>query len=118
MYVNHRVTERFGYHPSPEGLCVVHDQVYNHKTRGSAGSSKWREEAYLRIEIVDLINGAIDITGMDGLSDIHPAPDRFFLDRKPQIGFLCEPFGRSRISFADQIVHNNEIDVPVNCVSQ
>ena len=77
-----------------------------------------REKAYLRVEIIDLVDSGVNVAGMDRLSDLHSRLNGFFFDGKLHVGFFGELFSCPRKAFADQIVHDDEVDITVaNTVS-
>jgi hypothetical protein len=82
---------------------------------GSRWSEQDRVETYLGIQIINLVDSGVDVSSVDSLSDLHAQMDRLLYRRKLQVSFLSKPFSRSRITFADEIVHNDEINVPVQC---
>lgn len=62
--------------------------------------------SYLRIELVDLLNGRLDIPHMDRSTDIHPFLDRINVFIGLNISFHCKFLRSSRIAVGDEVVHN------------
>jgi hypothetical protein len=71
------------------------------------------EVAYLWVQIVDLVDGRVDVTSMNRLSNVDTQLDGLLFNRQVDIGFLCKLFSRAGIAFADQVVHDHEIDITV-----
>lgn len=69
-------------------------------------------KTYLRIEIVDLIDSGINIASMNGPPDLYARLNGLLLKRKLNVRFLCKFLRSPRISFADKVIHDDEVDVP------
>jgi hypothetical protein len=72
---------------------------------------------YLGVHVVNLIDGGVDVARMDRPANLHPTLDGVFLDRKLDIGLFGELFSCPRVSFADEIIHYDEVYVPAETVS-
>jgi hypothetical protein len=70
--------------------------------------------AYLRIEIVDLSDGSIDVASMDSLSYFYAGLDGLFFKRQLDVRFFGKLLSCSGEAFADQIVHDDKVDVPAD----
>jgi hypothetical protein len=90
---------------------VVHETGYNPARKSD---EKKDMHAYLGVEIVDLGDSGVDVTSIDGLSYFYAGLDGLFFKRQLDICFLGELFSSPRISFADQIVHDDEVNVPAD----
>lgn len=75
------------------------------------------EHAYLRVQIVDLNNSGIDVASMDSLSNFYARLYRLLFKGQLDVCFLGELFSSPRIALADQVVHDNEVDVPIDVES-
>ena len=73
--------------------------------------------AYLRVQIVDLSDGGINVTSVDSPSYFYAGLDGLLLKRQLDVCFLGEFLSSSRVALADQVVHDDEIDIPVENVS-
>lgn len=96
--------------------------VYN-LAKWGAGEQQKKLQTYLGVEIVDHVNGGVDIAGVNGPANLDARLDELFiLLGESDVCFSCEFCSCPRISFADQVVHDHEIDVPVasvrTCFSQ
>jgi hypothetical protein len=76
-----------------------------------------RVHAYLRVQIVDLSDGGIDITSVNSPSYFYAGLDGLLFERQLYVCFLGELLSSSRVAFADQVVHDDKVDVPVEDVS-
>jgi hypothetical protein len=76
--------------------------------------SNVEDVAYLRIEIVDPSDSGIDIASMDGLSYFYAGLDGLLFKRQLDVRFFGELLGSSGKAFADQVVHDDKVDVPVD----
>jgi hypothetical protein len=72
-----------------------------------------KDIAYLRIEVVDFNDSSIDVASMDSLSYLYAGLDGLLFKRQLYVRFFCELLSSSRESFADQVIHDYEVDVPV-----
>jgi hypothetical protein len=80
-----------------------------------AGDERKAEDvAYLRIEIVDLSNSSIDVASMDSLSYFYARLDGLLFKRQLDVRFFGKLLGCSRKAFADQVVHDDKVDVPAD----
>lgn len=68
---------------------------------------------YLRIEIIDLSDGGINVASMDSPSYFYARLDGLFLERETDVRFFGEPLRSSRVALTDQVVHDDKIDIPV-----
>ena len=87
---------------------MVHETEFN----PARGLGRKRLYAYLRVEVVNFGNGGFDITSMDSSAYFYARLDGFLFKGQLDIRFFREPFRSPRISFTDQVVHNDGIDVP------
>lgn len=69
--------------------------------------------ADLRIEIVDLVNGRLNVPGMNSISYIDALLYRLRLGAMRDVGFHRESLCCHGITLADQIVHDDVVDIPV-----
>jgi len=72
------------------------------------------DHTYLRIQIIDLSDSCIDITGVDSPAYFYAGQYGLFFKRQVDVGFLGKLFRCSRVAFADQVVHNDKVDVPAD----
>jgi hypothetical protein len=78
------------------------------------GGDETNDMAYLRVQIVDLGDGSINVTSMNSLSYLYAGLDGFFFERKLDVRFFGKLFSGSREAFADQVIHDYKVDVPVD----
>ena len=71
------------------------------------------KSTYLRVEIVDPIDSGIDIACMYSLTYLDSRLNRFLIGRELQVSLICKLFSCPRIAFANEIVHDDEVDVTV-----
>lgn len=74
--------------------------------------TKGADLAYLGVQIVDLSDSDINVAGMNGLSYFYARLDGLLFKRQHDVGFPGKLFSCSGIAFADQVVHDDEVDVP------
>ena len=67
--------------------------------------------AYLRIQIIDLGDSGVNVASMDSLSYFYARLDGLLFKRKLDVRFFGELLRSSGISLADQIVHDDKVDV-------
>jgi len=66
---------------------------------------------YLRVELINLLNGRLDIPSVDSVADVHSVLNSVGVTRWSDIGLLCKLLRRGWISFVDQVVHDHKVDV-------
>lgn len=88
---------------------MVHETDYN-PAREVVENNRYKA-AYLGIQIVDLSDSRIDIAGMNSPSYLYAGLDRFLFKRDLDVRFLRKLLRSSRIPFAYEIVHDDEVDV-------
>lgn len=74
------------------------------------------EEAYLRVQVVDLLNGGLDIPSVYRVSDFYSFVYRLRIDSWLYVRFGSEFLRGRRIAFADQIIHYQVVDVSVGAI--
>jgi hypothetical protein len=76
--------------------------------------TKTGHATYLRVQIVDLSDSNIDVANIDSLSYFYAGLDGLLFKRQLDVCFLGELFSSPRISFANQVIHDDEVDVPAD----
>jgi hypothetical protein len=71
---------------------------------------KWLR-AYLRVQVVDPGDSGFNVTSMDGPAYFYARLDRFLFKGQLDVRFSGEPLRSPRISFTDQVVHDDKVDV-------
>lgn len=88
-----------------------------HETCVIIAREVWNAEqddlAYLWIQFVDLFDGRLNVSIVDRIPDVHPLLYRFDIGRWLDVCFSCELVRSRWVSFVDQIVHDDQIDVPI-----
>ena len=76
--------------------------------KGEVGCCGYEEgyRSYLRIELVDLLNGRLDVPQMDRSTDVYPFLDRINIFIGLNISFHCEFLRSSRVAVGDEVVHD------------
>jgi hypothetical protein len=69
------------------------------------------DQAYLGIEIVDLINGGINIASMDRSSYFYARLDGLLFERQRNVCLMGKLLGRPWVALTDEVIHNNKINV-------
>lgn len=65
-------------------------------------------------QLVDLFNGLLYIAVMDGIPYFHALLDRRDVLGRLYSGLHGKPFGGRGVAFADEIVHDDEIDIAIH----
>jgi hypothetical protein len=58
------------------------------------------------------------VSSLDGIPDQHPFLDRLVVDADIDAGFLCEFNGGIAVTFDDQVVENDAVQVPMKQTNQ
>jgi hypothetical protein len=90
---------------------VVHETDFNH---ARVGGERDVGDAYLRVQIVDLSDGGVNVARMNSLSYFYARLDGLLFKRQLDVRFFGELLGSSRVAFADQVVHDDKVDVPAD----
>ena len=93
---------------------MVHETDYN-PARAWCQTSNMNF-AYLGIQIIDISNGGINIASMNSPAYFYAGLDRLLFKRQLDVCFLGKLFRRSWVAFADQVVHDDKIDVPAQAM--
>lgn len=78
-----------------------------------------KDATYLRINIIDLVDGSIDITLVNRMPDLNSSLNRLIL-HDSQACFFREFHRCVRVPMTDKVIHNQEINVstkPISIVS-
>lgn len=67
--------------------------------------------SYLRVQIVDHGDSSVDVASMNSLSYFYARLDGLLLKRELDVRFFGELLCSSGITLADQIVHDDKVDV-------
>lgn len=70
--------------------------------------------SYLRVELIDLLNGGLDIPRMNRSTDLDSFLNRLDICAGLDIGLEREFLRRSRVAIGDEVVHNQIIDITFN----
>lgn len=97
----------------PEGsLRVVHETWYNHSKWGLGVRSRLVGKfSYLRIQLVDLFNGRLDITRVNRSANFNPLLDGFKIRSQLDVGLYCEFLRSSGIAVGDEVIHDQIVDI-------
>lgn len=89
---------------------MVHE-TENHHESGDGGVVL----AYLWIQLVDKLNGILDLAFVYGIADVDAFSNASHsLFRVADVGLLRELLGGTRIAFRDEIVHDDPVDITVS----
>lgn len=69
--------------------------------------------AYLRIQIIDLGDGCVNVASVNSLSYFYARLNGLLFKRKLDVRFFGELLCSSGITLADQVVHDDKVDVTV-----
>jgi hypothetical protein len=86
-------------------------------TQGVVKTKECAEDTYLRVQIVDLSDRGINIASVDSPSYLYAWLNGLLFERQLHVRFLGELLSSSRVAFADQVVHDDEVDVPEDTMS-
>lgn len=67
---------------------------------------------YLDVQIIDLGDGRVNVPSVDSLSDLHASLNGLLFSWKLDISLFGKLFSSPRVALADEVVHNDEVDVP------
>lgn len=87
---------------------MVHETGYN-PARGRRRDAVCL--SYLRVQIIDLGDSSVDVASMDSLSYFYARLNELLFERKLNVRFFGELLCSSGIPLADQIVHDDKVDV-------
>ena len=74
---------------------------------------------YLRIELIDLLNGCLNLPGMNGILDLDSCSHGLIIaSTLPDVRFQRKLLRRVWISLLDEVVHDNAINIPSQHVSR
>lgn len=73
--------------------------------------------AYLRTNVVDPTDGALEVAGMDQLPDVHPLLDGNIGDAALEVGLFCKEFSCAGKPLGDEEVKYDKVDVTESQVS-
>jgi hypothetical protein len=68
----------------------------------------------LGVEFIDTLNGKLQVTGVNGVTNVYSFLNGFTISRRNNAGFFGKVHCGVRITFIDQIVHDKEIQVSVD----
>lgn len=73
--------------------------------------------AYLRVEIIDLCDCSVNVASMDSLPYFYARLDGLLFKRELNVRFFGKLLSSSGIPFADQIVHDDKVDITENLLA-
>jgi hypothetical protein len=80
----------------------------------SSGSiEEKRKEAHLGIHFIDAAHGFFDTAAFDGLADLYALLNRFVVHLRVQTSLRRELDGGIPISFQDEVVEYESVEIPV-----
>ena len=89
---------------------MVHETENHHKS-----GEGWVASAYLWVELVNKLNGILDLALVDSIADVDAfANAGRGLFRIADVGLLGELLGGTGIAFRNEIVHDDPVDVTVS----
>ena len=96
-------------------ICVVHETCIIIKSK----SKRRREQSYLSINIVDELDGFLNLAGKNRISNLHSLMDAVDIERFAlvEVRLLRKLFSSTRVAFRNQIVHDDQVDVTAVVVS-
>lgn len=65
----------------------------------------------MRIQLVNLLNGCLDIARVDEGPNLNPFLNRLQIGPQLDIGLDCEFTRGSRVAIGDEVVHDQIVDV-------
>jgi len=74
-----------------------------------------RQYSYLRVKVIDFLNGQLNIARVNGGPDFHPFLNALQIWSPLNIGLDCKLLCSGGISISDEIVHDQVIDVTEAC---
>ena len=90
---------------------MVHETKSNHKSwRGSEA----RLSTYFRVQVVDKLDGCLEISSMYRLAYLDPFVDAAEIGFWLNIRFRCKLLCGGRVAFGDQIVHDQIVHITVD----
>ena len=104
----------FVYRQTPEEVFrVVHETWYNHSKHGGGGvEGDDGGRSYLRVELIDLLNGSLNIPSVDCSTNLNSFLNRLDVCPGLDVG-LDRKFLRSRrIAIGDEVVHDQVVYIP------
>lgn len=69
---------------------------------------------YLGAELIDLLNGSLDVSTIDGSPDDDSLRHLSIIFFQLYVGFFSKSSGGSRISLFDKKVHDKVVEIPVD----
>lgn len=72
-------------------------------------------KTYLGVQIIDLGDGSVNVASVDSLAYFYARLDGLLFKRHLDVRFLGEPLSSSGIALANQIVHDDKVDIPNAC---
>lgn len=89
---------------------VVHEtDIIIAKGRGTM--QEYNKLAYLRVQLIDFLNGHLDVSRVYGSPNLDPFLNGLQIRFQLNIGFECEFLCSRRIAIGDEVVHNQVIDI-------
>lgn len=73
--------------------------------------AKYGADSYLRIQLVDLFNGCLDIPRVDEGPNLNTFLNRLQIGPQLDVGLDSEFTRSSRIAVGDEVIHNQVIDI-------
>jgi hypothetical protein len=70
--------------------------------------------AYLRIQVIDLLNGDLNISRVDRAANLYSFLNRPNIGFRLDVGLYGKPFGSCRIAVGDEVVHDKIVDITSN----
>lgn len=71
---------------------------------------------YQGIKLIYSLNGILDVARVNGFPDLNPLLYGVDTGCGVDIGFGCEFLSGGRITFANQVVHDNGVEVSVDTI--
>lgn len=100
----------------PEGyIGVVHETNIIIEAR-EGGVLMWRKSvSYLRVQLVDLLDCQLNVSRVNGSSNVNPLLNGFQICSKLDVGLNRKLIRGSRVAIGDEVVHDQVIDVTEAC---
>lgn len=68
---------------------------------------------HLWVEIVDSLDGLLNVSALNGCADNHAILDRLEVDGRFGATLMAELFGSVLVSFDDEVVHDEFVQIPI-----
>lgn len=98
----------------PEGYVgVVHetDIIIAGGKGGWERAERCKKLSYLGIQLIDLLNGRLDISRVNRSPDLNPFLDGLQIRLQLNIGLDSKFLRRCRVAICDEVVHDQVVDI-------